>query len=207
MKHLRQKLMAGSFFAIVVLGTVIMALLFIFPTKDTREETMAAFGAMEGAFNGVLYDDRELASGAAVRLEDDDLRLMDKRNRRSGAQFTEEEVRRLKVLRTRFPENSLIPRTRSPEEERSLAAEVAQLDTIKKQFSRKAGARKDIDLYFDRQIRTLEDWIQLLEFVVHDENWSPKVKDKYERMLANAPRLRARIEKQRAQILELNGHL
>lgn len=205
MKPIQQKMITLSMITILSLGTVILSLLFVFPTKDTREETRMVYNAMRESYNALAYDDRSLAGGADVSLDGEDLKLLNVRNGRSGANFTEEEIRRLKVLRTRFPENRLIPRVKSEEERRKEAAEVAQLEAMKKRFARKTASRADIDVYFDRQLDTVNDWVQLLEFVVQDENWSPGIKEKYSLMLAHAPRLRDRIEKQRNQMLELNG--
>ncbi len=206
MKTMQVRMIQFSFYAILALGTVLLAVLFIFPTKDTHEETMQAARAVEDTVAGLVYADELLLAGEGAELDGTDMTMLDATNQKTGRTFTEDEVRRLKVLRERFPTNSLIPRPKSAAELRAEADAAKQLGEMEARLARKTASRADIETYYDRKLRTLQDWEQLLEYVVHEENWSPAVKDRHARMLAFTPKLRERIEKQRGRSLALNGH-
>lgn len=190
---------------VMVLATLILAILFIFPTRDTKEESRAAYRGLQKSVFALAYDDSELVGAAGVVLDENDYKLMQQRNPDTGQHYTETEVRRLKLLRQKFPDNQLIPRFRTPEELERLAERNARLARIEQAFSRKRGTPEEINEYFNAKQSALRDWRQLLEFVVHDENWSPAIRDKYARMLGETKRIEKRIEGYRGRTLALNS--
>ncbi len=193
-------LTAGS-----VLGVFVLSLLFIFPTKDTQEGSRMVVKDMQRSVYNLAYDDELLSRSEGVQLGDQDLVMLDEMNPRTGTKFTEAEVKRLKLLREKFPENELIPHVKSREEIRREEIRDAAMKEMADRFNAGHAARADIDGYFDRKQKLLKDWRQLLELVVNEENWSPDVRGKYKQMLANTEKMSARLEKQRSTMLVRNG--
>lgn len=187
------------------LGILVLSLLFIFPTKDTQEGSRIVMQDVERSVYNIAYDDERLSRSEGVTLADADLIMLDEMNPRTGTKFTEAEVKRIKLLRDKFPDNELVPHVKSREEIRRDEIRDAAMKEMADRFNAGRASRADIDGYFDRKQKLLKDWRQLLELVVNEENWSPDVRSKYKQMLANTEKMSARIEKQRSTMLVRNG--
>ena len=186
------------------LGILVLAVLFIFPTRDTKEESQAAFRGIRDSVYELAYDDARLSNMEHVVLDEADFRLMQIKNKDTGQAFTEAEVRRLKHLRRRFPQNRLIPRFKTAEEIAREAEEQARLKRIEHAFSRRTATAGEVREYYAAQSQSLRDWKELLEYVVDEEKWSPQVRQKYALMLKETERIGTRIERQRERTLALN---
>ena len=182
----------------------VLCILFVFPTKDTQSESRAAIERAQVSLANLVYNNAAL-SDPDTSLDAEEAEMLNMINPKSGQNFTEAELKRLKHLRTKFPDNLLIPGPKSEEQIQHQKQTDAQLEQMAARFNAGNASRGDIDGYFDHKNALLDDWVELLDVVVNQENWSPDVRDKYARMLKNTEKIRQRNEKQRKAMLERNG--
>ncbi|MCE9598675.1 MAG: hypothetical protein K8S54_11960 [Spirochaetia bacterium] len=201
----RIRIIRMSLTAVAVVFIAMLATLFIFPTRDTQAESREIVSRARQTYFNFAYDDQKLAAGEGAEITSAEMSMLDQINPRTGLKFTESEIRRLSLLRHKFPGNELIPRVKTPDELRKDREVEETMREIAVRFNSGGASRTDIDGYFDRKTKLLSDWVQLLELVVNEEDWSPQVRGKYARMLAHTEKMRAHLESQRTTMLKRNG--
>jgi len=108
--------------------------------------------------------------------------LLKEINPLTGQRFTRAQVDRISALHRQYPENTLLGRFLSPPAER--AEERRRERELSRRITAGEASRDEIDRYFDRRRRTLEDRLQLLRHVLGESRWDRGVHQRYRAMEA-----------------------
>ena len=134
---------------------------------------------------------------------DEYLSLLEQVNPHTGKNYTEDQLRRIKFLHKKFPENELVPRPLSSEEIQSRKDRELELKTIARQMVAGTVTLEQIHEYYNAKEQVLKDRIQLVRYVLDEEKWPLEVQKKYENILKHAEKVVKRLGESREQSLRI----
>ncbi len=183
-----------------VLGVVLLlaAIFFVLAPEDAGRSQRAGRSVFDSEFwRG--------PSGSTTLTESDPyLALQEKLNPSTGSNYTIEEIKRIKYLSTKFPDNRLIPRVESAEEEQKRLALEKELEDISLSMTAGTAAEEDIHRYYEDRKRLMLDRLQLVRFVLEEESgrWGPDVRKQYSAMIDHGQKVLDELEDRRKRSIE-----
>lgn len=123
-------------------------------------------------------------------------------NPQTGTRYSNSVMKQFEKLREKFPNNSIIPRKKTPEEIEQEKQERLNMYAVKSLIAKGTAAPEDVNKYYDYQAKSFSDRVELLEYIMDKyKTMSPEVKGQYDRILKmNKERLQ-NLERQRQSSL------
>ena len=144
-------------------------------------------------------------SGSTALTEGDRfLLLRERQNPSTGQNFTEEEIRRVKYLATKFPDNRLIPKAETAEEEKLRVAHEREIEQLSVSMTAGTASEDDVVRYYGDRRKLMLDRLQLIRFVLEEEPglWKPKVRKEYSGMLKHGQEVLNQLQERQQRSLE-----
>lgn len=184
---------------IAATAVLVLAVFFLLAPEDASMSGRSGNSVFDSEFWRGPSGSVELSAG------DPYMQLQQRVNPATGKTYSEEEIRRIKYLAGRFPDNRLVPRIESAEEERLRLEQEKRLEQISLSMSAGTAAEKDINDFYEHRRKLLLDRLQLVRFVLEEEStrWGPEVRKQYTRMLKHGQKVLGELDDRRARSLEV----
>jgi hypothetical protein len=107
-------------------------------------------------------------------------------NPETGRPYSDQVMEQFSELRKKFPNNSIIPRRRSPEDVRKEEADRAEIYGMQTRIFQNKASPEEIDRFYDFQAKGIQDRLELLEYVLAEQSatMSPDIKKKYDQIVS-----------------------
>lgn len=124
-------------------------------------------------------------------------------NPQTGTPYTDAVMKQFDSLRKKFPGNSIIPKRLSPEEKAEEDNIKNKISEIQRKLSQREASEDDINFYYDRQSKQVNDRLELLSYVLEKQGdkMSDEIQSKYKEVLAMNKKQVERNEEARKQAL------
>jgi hypothetical protein len=103
-------------------------------------------------------------------------------NPATGQRFTDSNMKQFDELRSKFPNNDIIPKRMTPEEKAAADAKKARVEEIRLAMSKSSASKDDVELYYQVQSKPINDRLELINYVIEKQgdNMPADIKEKYE---------------------------
>jgi microsomal dipeptidase-like Zn-dependent dipeptidase len=128
----------------------------------------------------------------------------DMRHPITGERYTHREIKRLKLLRRRVPDNPLVPKALNPAEEAAWRRRAEAQKAIARRMAAGTASDVEIEAYYAYERELVEARLELVGFVLTETQWDAATKDRYRRVQAASERQLTRIAARRAHSLALH---
>lgn len=107
-------------------------------------------------------------------------------NPETGRPYSDQVMEQFSELRKKFPNNSIIPRRRSPEDVRKEEQDRAEVYGLQNRIFQNKATEQEIDRFYDFQAKGIRDRLELLEYVLAEQasSMSPDIKQKYDQIVS-----------------------
>lgn len=107
-------------------------------------------------------------------------------NPETGRPYSDQVMEQFADLRKKFPNNSIIPRRRSPDDVRKEEAERAEVYGLQSRIFQNQASSQEIDTFYDFQAKGIKDRLELLEYVLAEQSgtMSADIKAKYDQIVS-----------------------
>ncbi len=187
---------ALSFISFLVIVAIFMALTPEDARKYSGKEQPGIFDSRfwTKGFSGG-GSDRQIAQGYAV--------MKDAVNPQTGKKYTEAEIQRISDLHARFPENDLIPRPYSPEEQKRKKQKKAALEALSVNITAGKASEGDIEAYYAAKKKEILDRLQLVRYLLEEERdqWPEKTIKEYTLVLKHNQKVLKEIDERKKRSL------
>lgn len=192
----KQKTVYGSAFFILAL------IVFVFYSLIPEDAKLAKARTNSSVFEE-SYWDNSTDQSADLEIGEEYAELNRQVNPKTGRTYSGPEIQRVIYLRERFPENDLIPLGNPEANTARKTRRQQELEDLRYKISASQADSEETDRYFDRQRKMILDRLQLVRFVLEEEDWGPAIRKKYISILETGQKEIKRIEKQRNRELAL----
>jgi hypothetical protein len=106
-------------------------------------------------------------------------------NPQTGQPYTDSMMRQFDTLREKFPENEIIPRRKSPEEQAEEKEAERQMNQVRRDIASKKATEADVTAYYDYKKKMVEDRLELIDYVLktQGDKMSDDIKAQYQKVL------------------------
>ncbi len=181
---------------VVALG---LATTVYFVLSGTGDEAAVLDGASSAADSG-----GSLANlfGAADADSSEFGSLAFERNALTNEAYTPEQIERIEYLAGQFPDNVLIPRPEGDPERQRREEEARRAQRLQERITAGEADTGDVGEYFEYRTTVLDDRLELIDFVLAEDQWPEEVRRRYVSMREYNKEARERLEDQRRRTIE-----
>ena len=177
---------------------LVAAIFFLLAPEDASRSTRAG----QSVFDSEFW--RGPSGSTALTEGDRFLALRERTNPSSGQNYTDEEIRRIKYLATKFPNNRLIPRAETVAEQAERATHEREIEQLSLSMTAGTATEEDAVRYYEDRRKLMLDRLQLIRFVLEEEPglWKPKVRKEYAAMLKHGQDVLNQLQDRQQRSLE-----
>ncbi len=126
------------------------------------------------------------------------------KNPQTGRPYSNSSMKQFAALRKRFPNNSIIPRKKTPEQIKQEKDDRMKMFALQSQVVTGKASPEEINKYYEFRTRPVRDRVELLSYVVdkYRDRMAPNVKAQYEKILIMNRKVLENHEKAKQKALE-----
>lgn len=104
-------------------------------------------------------------------------------NPETGERFTDTQMAKFDSLREKFPDNDILPVRQSPEDRSRKELEIKRIYSLQAKIVKKEASCQEVNEYYDYQIRSARDRIELVEFALQKKETTADMGSKLKQIL------------------------
>ena len=145
--------------------------------------------------------------------EDDEPEILDPtdasnpKNPKTGSPYTNSQMAKFDTLRAKFPNNSIIPRKKTPEEAAAEKTQRQEMHAMQSSIVTGKSSAEEVNRYYDYKAKPIKDRVELLTYVLEKNRGklSEQILEQYEKILKMNQNVLEAQEKSRANALTKNS--